>query len=89
MNRPLKLLTIKRILLSVQYCTHYRIYEIWFENNHSLAATRSHAFTTVRNGEIVWLPTDKLVSGDQIWVDVYAFEKDKSYRKLRRFTKGN
>lgn len=60
-------------------------YEIKFVNDHSLMATYLHSFRVERDDGIHYLPTNELVIGDEIWVDIHAFGKDKSYIKTRSY----
>jgi hypothetical protein len=58
-------------------------YEVRFEEKMTLAATRYHAFVTIRNGEKIFVPTYRLREGDKTWVDTSAFGADKSLYKTR------
>ncbi len=84
MDNPVMLLRIKEIISRLMNYSKLNCYEIQFNNGYNLAATSLHSFKVFRDGNIIYLPTHMLKSEDQIWVDVYAFSLDGSYRIERR-----
>ena len=67
-------LRVKHIVKETQPITSYTI----VVDGAAIYASALHAFTTVRDGETMWLPAHKLKQGDLIWVDVPHFMSDGS-----------
>ena len=82
---PMKLYKVKKVTeKSINHSV--TVFEIRMESLYNckkalFAATKLHAFATIRDGKEVFLPTDKLQSGDEIWVDCHAFSSDGSLRQ--------
>jgi len=83
---PLTLFEVKSLRLH-SGPGHTGWYDIRFKEGKSLAVTRLHAFVTVRNGREACIRTDRLLTGDKIWVDTSAFGADKSLHKTHHPTK--
>ncbi len=81
---PMCLLEVVRVVKKVQGT--YNIFEILFKGGVILMVTQYHAFSCLRDGEKLFLPTQLLCKGDLIWVDVSAFMADGSItvRKVRK-----
>jgi len=73
---PMHLLEVVRVTKKCQM--DYTIFEIVFKNGIILAATQYHAFSCLRDGEKLYLPTQLLSKHDLIWVDVSVFVADGS-----------
>ncbi len=73
---PMHLLEVIRVRKKGQM--NYTLFEIVFKGDIILAATQYHAFTCLRDGEKLYLPTALLSKHDLIWVDVSAFVADGS-----------
>jgi intein/homing endonuclease len=73
---PMHLLEVIRVRKKGQM--NYTLFEIVFKNGIILVATQYHAFTCLRDGEKLYLPTALLSKHDLIWVDVSAFVADGS-----------
>ena len=80
---PFVLLPVKSVTARKGFGTGMDWYKIDF-GGAFLAATRYHAFLVLRNSKEVYLPTQKLRRGDQIWVDISAFLSDGSLHVVRR-----
>jgi len=55
-------------------------YEIIFKEGAQLTATAYHAFVVIRDGTVVFLPTNRLKPGDKAWIDTSAFGADGSWK---------
>lgn len=67
---PMHLLKINRVVKS-------SFIKIIFEDKSMLAVTNLHAFK-LKNGTLK-TPLE-LIKGDEIWIDLYAFSADSSFR---------
>ena len=79
---PFVLFEIKRIYHHSRHCGNCdNWYDIHLNDGMHLAATKYHAWVTIRNGRKIVISTERLKKDDKIWVDTSAFGGDQSLWK--------
>jgi len=61
--------------------TRELVLNIHLDGRLRLSATPLHAFSVIRDGQRQWLPTNRLLPEDLMWVDVSAFCADGSFHR--------